>query len=168
MQNDLEKITPLPLVNSTCTECGAVVPAEFESCDAFLGFILSNYLKPAEPPPRLLIDTFAIQHPKRACKSAKSYAAHLTGLCCGMEYNGAKSVFAALQRWLNGPVERIGLKRPQEPEHSGRLTIRHLYGVDDRAEFDQRLRECAMDVWDAYTSQHKLARRWIETALKWR
>ena len=168
MQNDLDKLMSPPLVISTCIECGAAVPSEFESCDAFLQFILTDYLKPSEPPPRLFIDTFAMQHPKRACKSAKSYAGHFAGLCCGIEYGGSEKVFAALQRWLDGPAERIGLARPQEPKYRGRLNIRHLYGVHDRAEFELRLHECATDVWDAYSSQHEIARRWIETALKWR
>jgi len=164
MQIDLEKLTPPPLVNSTCTECGAHVPSEFESCGAFLQCILAENLGPA-PPPRLLIDTYAMQHPKRACKSAKSYAGHFAGLCCGVEYGGSAKVFAALQRWLNGPAERIGLTRPQEPEHRGRLTFRHLCGADVRGEFEPRLREWATEVWDAYASQHEIARRWIETAL---
>ena len=163
MQIDLEKLTPPPLANSTCTECSALVPSEFQSCDAFLQFVLTD-LKSA--PPRLLIDTFAMQHPKRSCKSAKSYAAHFTGLCCAVEFAGSQKVYAAIQRWLNGSAERIGLVRPQEPEYRGQLTLRHVYGVDVRADFEQRLREWAADVWGAYTPQHEIARRWIGTALE--
>jgi hypothetical protein len=48
-----------------------------------------------------------MQHPKRACKSAKSYASHFTGLCCGVEYGGSMKVYAAIGRWLSGPAERI-------------------------------------------------------------
>src|SRR6266536_3499864 len=105
MQIDLEKLTSPALVNATCTECSALVPAEFQSCDAFLQFVLTE-LKSA--PPRLPIDTFAMQHPKRSCKAAKSYAAHFAGLCCGVEYGGSANVYAASQRWVNGPAERIG------------------------------------------------------------
>jgi Family of unknown function (DUF5946) len=163
MQIDLEKLTPPPLVNSTCTECGGQVPAQFQSCDAFLQFVLTD-LKSA--PPRLLIDAFAMQHPKRACKSAKSYASHFTGLCCGVEYGGSMKVYAAIGRWLSGPAERIGLTRPQEPEYRGQLTLRHVYGADVHSNFEPRLREWATDVWAAYTAQHDIARRWLETALK--
>ena len=163
MQIDLEKLTPPPLVNSTCTECSALVPAEFQSCDAFLLFFLTD-LKSA--PPRLLIDTFAMQHPQRSCKSAKSYAAHFAGLCCGVEYAGSERVYAAIQRWLSGPAERMGLARPQEPEYRGRLTLRHVYRVGVQSNFEPRLREWATDVWAAYTAQHDIARRWIGTALK--
>ena len=140
MQIDLEKLTPPPLVNSTCAECGARVPTEFQSCDAFLQSFLTS-----APPARLLIDTFAMQHPTRACKSAKSYAAHFTGLCCGVEYGGSKNVYAAVHRWLNA-ADRIGLGRPQAPEYRGRLTLRHVYGVDVVTSFEPRLREWAADV----------------------
>jgi hypothetical protein len=163
MQIDLEKTTPPPLVNSTCTECTALVPPECPSCDAFLMLVV---MKAAAPPARLLIDTFAMQHPRRSCKSAKSYAAHFAGLCCGVEYGGSEKVYIAIGRWLSGPAERIGLTRPQEPDYRGKLTLRHMYDVDVQADFEPRLREWAADVWDAYTSQHEIARRWIETALK--
>ncbi len=114
---------------------------------------------------RLLIDTFGMQHPKRSCESAKSYAAHLTGLCCGVEYNGALSVQAALQRWLNGPAEAIGITRPTEPDHRGTRTIRYVYDVANETEFAARLHEWAREVWDAYSSQHELARNWVKEAL---
>lgn len=163
MQIDLEKTTPPPLVNSTCTECGALVPAECHSCDAFLQLVM---MKSAGPPARVLIDSFAMQHPKRSCKSAKSYAAHLAGLCCGVEYGGSEKVYSAIGRWLSGPAERIGLMRPHEPEFRGTLTLRHVYDADVGTNVEPRLREWATDVWEAYTSQHDIARRWIETALK--
>jgi hypothetical protein len=165
MQIDLEKQTPPPLVNSQCSECGALVPAEFQSCDAFMLSFLIGPRGSAAPPSRLLIDSFGMQHPKRACKSAKSYAAHFTGLCCGIEYGGSQHVYAALQRWLDGPAERIGLVRPEEPAYRGRLTLRHVYDVDVEASFHARLHEWAADVWDAYAPQHEIARRWIAAAL---
>ena len=51
-------------------------------------------------------------------------------------------------------------------EYRERLTLRHVYGVDVQSNCEPRLREWATDVWDAYTSQHDIARRWIGTALK--
>ena len=163
MQIDLEKSIAPPLIHSTCTECTALIPKEFESCGALLLFI-SKDLKSVAP--RLLVDAYAMQHPKRACKSPKSYAGHLAGLCCGVEYGGSEKVHAAIQRWLSARADGIGLVRPQEPEYLGRLTIRHLYGVGVMSKSDPRLQEWAMDVWSAYASQHDIARRWVETALK--
>lgn len=126
MQIDLKKITPPPLVNSTCTECGALIPAEFQSCDIFLQFVLTD-LRSA--PPRLLIDAFGMQHPKRACKSAKSYAGYFSGLCCGVEYAGSKRVYAALQRWLSGTAEHIGESVAIEVKAKSRPTKRDLRGL---------------------------------------
>ena len=166
MRYDYEKLTPPELVNSKCVECGTEVPEEFQTCGEFFLSILEKTRQQVGPYSltRLLIDTFGMQHPKRSCKSAKSYAAHLTGLCCGLEYDGAKTVYAAIQRWLNGPVEAIGITRPQEPEYRGKLTIRYIY--DAEAEIEYRLYEWAKDVWEAYSSQHKIARNWIKEAIK--
>ena len=160
MQIDPEKLTAPPLVNSVCTECGALVPTDLQSCDLFLqSFLMEG------PPERLLIDTFAMQHPTRACKSAKSYAAHFTGLCCAVEYAGSRQVYAAVQRWLNDSAERIGLTRPQEPAERGRITLRHLHGLNRGPAFNARLQEWAADVWTAYSAQHEIARRWIASAI---
>ena len=170
MPRDLSKFIAPDLVDSKCTECGAEAPAEFTSCDElFMSILIPLGLRWAESPDiatlhRLVVDTFGMQHPKRSCKSAKSYAAHFTGLCCGVEYNGAKSIYAALQRWLNGPVEAIGITRPTEPDHRGALTIRYVYDAETEAEFTARVHEWAKNVWEAYSSQHEIARNWIRKA----
>jgi len=183
MPRDLSRFIAPDLVDSTCTECGAKAPDEFASCDElFMSILTPLGLRWDESPDiailhRLVVDTFAMQHPKRSCESAKSYAAHLTGLCCGVEYNGARSIQAALQRWLNGPAEAIGITRPTEPDDRGALTIRYIYDADkaDRsgqrhpaeseAEFAARVHEWAGEVWEAYSSQHEIARNWIRQAI---
>ena len=159
------------LEGSRCTECGAQVPEEFSSCDElFMSILVPLYIDHQESADlaalaRLIVDTFAMQHPERGCRSAKSYAAHLTGLCCGLEYNGAESVYAALQRWLNGPVEAIGIARPTEPDCRGALTIRYVHDALTEAELIARTREWAEDVWEAYSSQHEIAREWIRKTI---
>lgn len=171
MPRDLSKFIAPDLVDSKCTECGAEVPAEFTSCDELFMSILTPLGFRWQGSPdvaalgRLVVDTFGMQHPKRSCKSAKSYAAHFTGLCCGVEYNGAKSVYAALQRWLNGPAEAIGITRPTEPDYRGALTIRYVYDAETEAELAARVHEWAKDVWEAYSSQHEIARNWIRKAI---
>jgi len=162
---------PPDLVDATCTECGAQVPAEFHSCDElFMSILTPLGLRGADSPDaaalsRLLVDTFAMQHPRRSCKSAKSYAAHLTGLCCGVEYNGAPSVYAALQRWLSAPAQASGITRPTEPDDRGALTIRYIHDAGSEAELAARVHAWARDVWAAYSSQHEMARDWIARAL---
>lgn len=172
MPHDLSKFIPPALVDSKCTECGAEVPDEFTSCDAlFMSILTPLGLRGVESPDiaalgRLFVDTFGMQHPRRSCKSAKSYAAHFTGLCCGVEYNGAQSVYAALQRWLNGPVEAIGITRPTEPDYRGALTVRYVYDAKTAAEFAARVHDWAKEVWEAYASQHEIARSWIKKAMR--
>jgi len=172
MPRDLSTLLPPPLENSTCTECGAVVPPEFASCDElFMSILRPLGMEGADSPQaaalaRLLVDAFAMQHPARSCKSAKSYAAHLTGLCSGVEYNGSQSVYAALQRWLSRRVEDIGITRPTEPEQRGKLTIRYIYGAPTPEERAARLHEWAQELWSAYWSQQDLARDWIRRATR--
>lgn len=171
MFRDLGRFIAPDLVDSKCTECGATVPDEFASCDElFRSILMPLGLRLAESPDvavlhRLIVDTFSMQHPKRSRKSAKSYAAHSTDLCCGVEYNGVQSVNAALQRWLNGPAEAIGITRPAEPDYRGALTIRYVYDAETEAEFTVRVHEWAKEVWEAYSSQHEIARNWIRKAI---
>jgi hypothetical protein len=171
MPRDLSRFIAPDLVDQHCTECGARVPDEFASCDQFFMAILTALGSRWDESPaiaplhRLVVDTFGMQHPKRSCESAKSYAAHLTGMCCGVEYNGAQSIQAALQRWLNGPVEAIGITRPTEPDFRGALSLRHIYDAQSDAELTARAHEWAEDVWEAYSSQHEIARGWVEKAI---
>ena len=113
---------------------------------------------------RLFVDTFGMQHPARSGKSPKSYAAHLTGLWCGVEYNGASWLYAALQRWLNRPVAQTGLTRPSDLSYRGALTVRHIYDAANEIEADTRIHEWAGAVWSAYAPQHDLVKGWITKA----
>ena len=172
MPRDLKTLMPPPLVDHRCTECGAQVPPEFGSCDELFMTLLTQLgmsqpqLPEGNPLARLFVDTFAMQHPARSCKSAKSYAAHITGLCCGVEYGGSQAVYAALQRWLNGPAAAIGIARPTEPRFRGTLTVRYTYDAESDAEFAARVHDWARDVWQAYASQHELVRAWVRKAIR--
>lgn len=171
MPRDLSKLMPPDLVDHRCTECGAEVPPEFSSCDElFMSILTPLGMSGAEGSRdltlgRLFVDTFGMQHPQRSCKSAKSYTAHLTGLCIGIEYSGAPSAYAAVQKWLSRSVEAIGITRPVEPDFRGALTVRHIHDARTLAEQDTRIHEWARDVWAAYVSQHELARAWIRDAM---
>jgi Family of unknown function (DUF5946) len=58
----------------------------------------------------LVVDTYAMQHTEEYCRSSKSYAVHLTGLCFAMESDGRPERNWAISRWLDGLVT---LKRPE-------------------------------------------------------
>ena len=171
MPRDLKTLMPPDPEDHRCTECGAEVPPEFSSCDElFMSILTPLGMSGAESTyraalARLFVDTFGMQHPQRSCKSAKSYAAHFTGLCIGVEYGGAPSAYAAVQKWLSRSVEAIGITRPTEPDFRATLTVRYIHDAQSPAEQGTRIHEWARDVWAAYSSQHELARGWIRTAL---
>lgn len=111
----------------------------------------------------LAFDTYCMQHVVKYCLSAKSYAAHLTRLCCGLEYEGKPGVYAALQRWLNGPHT---LEKPEVLDFLGEKTIVDVVSANSAEDFRQRVQSWAEDVWLAYASQQDQARAWVQEALK--
>lgn len=111
---------------------------------------------------RLTVDTYSLQHPDPYMISAKSFAAHLTGMCCAMEHESDRDLLRALQQWLNG--KREALAKPEPVEKPGELTIAHVLDAADVGEHERLVREWAEDVWEAYAVHHQLARDWIETA----
>ncbi len=66
-------------------------------------------------------------------RSAKSYAAHLTGIYAALKDGGAAETNRAVQQWLNG---RQNFLRPGDPapRQRGALTILHIHGAVDPEE----------------------------------
>ena len=110
----------------------------------------------------LAFDAYCMQHVDRYCRSAKSYAAHLTRLCCGLEQSGNPKIYAAVQKWLNGTVE---LEKPPILSHRGPMTVADVRAARNAEEHTRLVRDWAASVWKAYTTQHDLARNWIQSAL---
>lgn len=111
---------------------------------------------------RLLVDVYALQHPDAYCASAKSLAAHLTGLCQLMEGSASKATGGqALRRWLDG---RSTLVKPDLPEARGTLTVADVLGVTDPAAYSQAVERWAKSAWEAYVPLHGLAREWAAKA----
>ena len=103
-----------------------------------------------------------MQHPDRYGRSAKSFAAHLTGLCAWLDDESkAMSTNAAVQRWLNGPTP---IAKPALPPTYGTVTIRELVDTDDPVRYRELLLHWARSTWDAYASLHATARAWIATS----
>jgi hypothetical protein len=65
----------------------------------------------------LVVDTYAMQHPDEYCRSPKSYAAHLTGLCCALESASDPKMYWAIPRWLDGPAS---IEKPTVLSRRGR------------------------------------------------
>jgi len=148
--------------NDLCPRCGA--PADGEAgCRARLDALMAR----AADDPRFArayrgaVEAYAMQHVETFGVSAKSYAAHLTGLCCVVEHAADPDVFAAIARWLNGSVP---LAKPELVGERGRLTILDASAAPEPAAHAAAVRDWAADVWNAYRAQHALAHRWLEAA----
>jgi uncharacterized protein DUF5946 len=112
---------------------------------------------------RLMVDTYALQHPERYCASAKSLAAHLTGLCWLIERGGSRAVGGEpLRGWLNG---KVPLEKPAIPAHRGTLTIADVMDAPDAAAYADAVDRWSRATWEAYAPLHAQARAWIELAL---
>jgi hypothetical protein len=111
---------------------------------------------------RLTIDVYCLQHPDRYCVSAKSLAAHLTGVGWALEKGGDESGLRALQRRLNGKIELV---KPPVPTYRGEITIADVAGVDGTEAYETAVERWARSTWAAYSSLHGIARAWIDQAV---
>ena len=148
-----------------CSSCGLAVAGGVEGCQRLFESIgLREYedMRFARYH-RIVVDVYAMQHPDRYGRSAKSFAAHLTGLCAWLEDDaGASAVNSAVQRWLSGPSP---IEKPLLPPSYGGVTIRELVDANDPVAYGDVLRRWARATWDAYQPLHVTARAWIATAL---
>jgi hypothetical protein len=146
-----------------CFACGALVPGGRAGCQALWDQIAAQaYQDPSRASVHnLAFDSYCMQHPETYCHSAKSYAAHLTRLCCGLEYDGDPAIYAAIQRWLNG---NVFLEKPEVLSRRGTLTITDVVNARDGQEYKEQVRAWAESVWTAYASQQGLARGWLKAA----
>jgi Family of unknown function (DUF5946) len=147
-----------------CPDCGAPVEGGRAGCQALWDEIaLRAYSEPGYAATHdLAFDTYCMQHPERYCRSAKSYAAHLTRLCCGLEHEGKHKVYQAIQQSLSGAVQ---IERPVAPTNVGKITVADLKAARSVEEHAETVHAWANSVWQAYAEQHELARGWMNTAL---
>jgi len=146
-----------------CPECSRAIAGGLTACQAEFEALQGREL--AEPPTyashRLMVDAYSMQHPERYCRSARSYAAHLTGLLAVMEHAGRPEVLRALQQWLSdGPT----LEKPQLPATRGALTIASAFAAPDRLAMERAIRAWGESAWAAYAPWHALARQWAAAA----
>ncbi len=151
-------------MTTKCSGCGLLVEGGTEGCQAFMDELLARdfgdvaYFRVH----RMMVDTYSLQHPDRYCVSAKSLAAHLTGLCWLVEHDGSKAVgSAALRRWLDGP--RL-IEKPEIPASRGTLTIEDVRREQGPEAYGRAVERWARSTWEAYSPLHAIARRWIRQA----
>ncbi len=161
-QSDSEAV--LEIRDERCPECGALVEGGRIGCQALFddvtvkAFHDLHYAAVRD----LAFDTYCMQHIEPYCHSAKSYAAHLTRLCCGIEYGGDGQVYAAIQKWLNGARS---IEKPNVLKERGEITVATIQAAQAGDEQIQLIHRWVQTVWAAYAEQHELARTWIKEAL---
>ncbi len=147
-----------------CPECGGKVTGGRGGCQALFDEI--TYGVGTEPQMaaihRLALDTYCMQHVESYCESAKSYAAHLMGLCWGIDHQDDPAPVAPILRALDG---RIILVKPPVLYKRGSITLpdvmRAYHASDSLDELVKQVRAWADNVWEAYSSQHITARLWL-------
>jgi Family of unknown function (DUF5946) len=148
-------------VLGACSACGASVAGGAEGCQGLFDELSLRLIGSslAYSVRRLAVDCYCLQHPDSYCVSAKSLAAHLTGLCWALEFNGRERGLKALQAWLNG---RVPLVKPPIPASRGLLTVQDV--LDDQDSLGPAVDRWARTTWAAYADLHAIARRWVKEA----
>jgi hypothetical protein len=150
-----------PATGTACSGCGLIVEGGVEGCQAIFDDESAREYADIRfaARRRMIVDTYCLQHPERYCASARSLAAHLTGLCIAMEHRGREEQLnAAMQRWLS---RRPELEKPPLPETRGRLTIAAVRAATDVVDHRAAVDGWARGTWDAYAALHPIARAWV-------
>jgi hypothetical protein len=149
-----------------CPECGAVVSGGRAGCQRLFDEVIArefgDFRYAREH--RLTVDAYSLQHPDEYMRSAKSYAAHLTGAYVAIECSSVADANRAVQKWLNGSKALQRAQQPQ-PRHRGALTVLHVHMATDPDDHVRRVREWATSVWAAWAAYHPVAKQWTEEAL---
>ena len=148
-----------------CDGCGLASSEGTAGCQAIFDALLARDFSDATyfRMHRMLVDTYSLQHPDRYCASAKSLAAHLTGLGALLERGGSRAVgVEALRRWLDG---NTSVEKPRLPSFRGALTIADVHRAPDPQAYGEAVERWARSTWDAYAALHPQARSWIAEAL---
>jgi len=143
-------------MTETCPDCGAPVGGR-EECQKLFDAVLARQFSEALyfNVHRTTVDCYSLQHPERYCASFKSFAAHLTGLCCAMEFNREPNMMRAIHTGLDGPDQRT---RPPFVEQRGEITIESVHGASDLVSHREAVQSWANSVWKAWSRYHDLAR----------
>ncbi|HKB28529.1 MAG TPA: DUF5946 family protein [Candidatus Limnocylindrales bacterium] len=144
-----------------CDGCGLAVEGGTDGCQAqFDDESVREYGNVAfAGRRRLVVDTYALQHPERYCRSAISLVAHLTGVCIAVEHRAREELLNdAVQRWLS---RRPELEKPVLPADRGPLTIADVLAATDAVAHRSIVERWARGTWAAYANLQSVAREWV-------
>ncbi|MGH8103774.1 MAG: DUF5946 family protein [bacterium] len=146
-----------------CEDCGAAPADVRDGCRQVFEQIIAKEFSDMRygKVHRLTVDCYSMQHPAYIL-SAKSFAAHLTRLCCAMEHGRSARIYKAINRWLDGPAR---MQKPSDlRKAAGYLTITHIARTVTPEEHVEKVQEWAESVWAAWGGFHALARELVEAA----
>jgi len=139
-----------------CPDCGVPVGGREECQKLFDEVIAREFSSPAYfGVHRITVDCYALQHPDRYCASFKSFAVHLSGLCCAMEHRNDPAMLRAIHIGLDG---RHARSRPAFVERRGEVTIESIHAASDVVAHREAVYRWAISVWQAWSEYHDLAR----------
>jgi uncharacterized protein DUF5946 len=159
---------------SVCPGCGLVLPLHHGPTHAYLGaspacWLLYGQLPTAfrmnavgETVRRLVLDTYAVQHPgKPQMRSVQSVAVHAMGLCALLERDAReRRVEPLLGR--RGAHKAPALHWLEPPRPNGTLTVRDSLGADGPENYVTTVNAWAADVWAAWKPHHNIIRGWLD------
>lgn len=147
--------------DARCPECGAPGAPTIEACERRFNGLGVERFDDSELASdwRLVVDCYSMQHDKYIL-SARSLAAHLTGVCIALEHRGDEALLRAVQQWLGRTRDLV---KPAVPARRGDVTIDDVIAAapEDRG---ATVRAWARSVWAAWAEHQALARSWIAAA----
>jgi hypothetical protein len=103
------------------------------------------------------------QHPGdgRDRRDRQSVFVHLVALCAVLEH-GLPDPYVT--KMLGGVIRRRHGEFPvlQRDKGPGEVTVQHMVGATDLADYERRARGWATAVWDSWSTQHELVRAELE------
>jgi hypothetical protein len=142
-----------------CDECGADFEHGTEDCNTlWLNMTLRSPDERRLVVRRVVVDTYALQHPRRMCATPQTLASHLLGLCCAVEHGGNLNIYAGVKGFLKRTKD---LPELEPPEFLGELTVFEVAQAVTLDEHVEGARKWARCVWEAWYEHHDLVRAWI-------
>ena len=158
-----------PSASDRCPECGVEIEGGRAGCQRLFDEVIArefgDFRYAREH--RLTVDAYSLQHPDEYMRSAKSYAAHLTGAYVALELGAGAETNRSVQQWLGGSK---ALQRPDQPgpRKRGALTVLHVHQATDPDDHLRRVREWATSAWEAWQAYRATAKQWTDEALRHR
>lgn len=161
----------------TCPPCGATVrdvtgpvhkyvPSAPGCWQLFGEMQTDEALRFGYPPAhRVVVDAYMAQHPGNGHdrRDRQSVFLHLAGLCATLEqYLPPAQTTNVLRRVLGNHGEFPALARHNGP---GKLTIVHLVGARDVADYNHRALVWGRTVWQSWAQHHALIRQAVTSVL---